>query len=165
MTEPSSVMNSYGRILSINWQQRNSFDRDLHPKLMAEYLRRAALWAKAISPAQPPSPFFDIAERISPTTRADLDLIEKLLHYLRQFPLNLQEQRVCERALHWSAINNTTEVKQFALPEPFEPLLVLFEQGGTFRTEHGWIDVDGTGFSSTNWLEYADKSPLLDLDS
>ncbi|QYO63430.1 hypothetical protein [Leptolyngbya sp. 7M] len=164
MTNYTTTMSMYHRILAIDWRRKTCTDSDFYIDLMAEYLRRSALWAKVLAPSHPIRPFSDIAASVDPTIRADSDLVKALLDYLNQFPVNATEKRVCEQALHWAVIDNMPQVKQFALPDPYEPLLVLFEQGGTFRTEHGWIDVAGGGFQMRNWHDYAEKPPFVELN-
>ncbi|MBF2048764.1 MAG: hypothetical protein IGS54_15625 [Elainella sp. C42_A2020_010] len=164
MTNHTATMSMFHRILAIDWQ-KNCLDSDFHVKLMAEYLRRSALWRNALQPSQPTHPLlFDIAACIDPTVRADSDLVEALLDHLNQFPISLVVKRVCEQALHWAAIRDTTQVQQFSLPDPYEPLLVLFEHDEIFSTEHGWIDVAGAGFQIQNWRDYAEKLPFVELD-
>jgi hypothetical protein len=163
MSNQANVMSMYQRILAIDWQ-KNCLDSDFHVKLMAEYLRRSALWRNALQPSQTAQPLrFDIAACIDPTVRADSDLVEALLDHLNQFPISLVVKQVCEQALHWAAIRDTAQVQQFSLPDPYEPLLLLLEHNGIFSTEHGWIDVAGAGFQIRNWRDYAEKPPFVEL--
>ncbi|MBL1179337.1 hypothetical protein [Pantanalinema sp. GBBB05] len=163
MTLSESVISVYQRILAITWQPDDS-QIDIHIALMHEYLRRSSLWAKALNCNGRVTPFFDIADRVAPDVRAEPEIVEALLRHLKQIPLNGLVQRTCEWALHWAAISDTSQVKQLTLPEPYEPLLVLLERGGTFRRETGWIDIVGHGIATLNWLDYAERLPFVETD-
>lgn len=162
MNERISTTSTYQRLLAIRWEINDSHN-DLHLSLMEEYLRRMALWAKALDLPKSP-PFFDLAMEVAPDVRADSEMVLGLLKHLKQFPLSLRMIQICEFTLHWSAISETEQAKQFNLPCPYEPLIVMFEHGGSFRTEHGWIDIStGGSFRMGDWRNYADRPPFVKL--
>ena len=50
----------------------------------------------------------------------------------------------CRAALRWAAVHDARMPLPPQLEDPFEPLLLMFERGGGFTTEHGFIDLGGS---------------------
>jgi hypothetical protein len=96
--------------------------------------------------------------------RADATITHSLFQYLREVKHTGEfVEKVCEWSLHWAALKETSETETFELPDPYEPLLILLEEGGIFYRDHSKIAVDGRTISNVNWLSYADRSPYLDV--
>jgi hypothetical protein len=131
------------RIHAIDWQRGGAWDRRRsRVALMREFLRRSALWARALGCAQR-WPFFDLASCFADAAAADA-LPE--LHVPQSLPT------LVRATLHWmlrdaarSAIASATDLPP--LPPLYEPLLRFYERGGSFRKEAGFVDVDGAGIS------------------
>jgi hypothetical protein len=167
MPQSNEVISVYNRLLAINWQPETlrceALYGELYVALMSEFLRRSALWAKALSCGTQVRPFFDMAFQIDPIQRADFILVEKLHEHLEPFNRWGTEIKVSEWSLHWAAISNSPEVQHFSLPSPYEPLLVLFEKGGSFTTEHGFVNIAGGMLRLGNWLNYSNRTPFVNL--
>lgn len=153
----------YQRILSINWHPDDS-RRELYALLMLEHFRRTALWLKSLELRSPARPLFDLAESVDPTIRADSQIVETLRQHLNPFKINTRMEEVCQWALHWAALKDASKVETFRLPDPYEPLLVMFESGGSFRQGHEGIEIVGGLLPTRNWLEYAEHASFVELD-
>lgn len=162
MNYQDPVTLTYQRLLAIDWQPNDS-DIASHITLMQEYLRRSSLWAEALN-CTDQWPFFDVANRIEPSARANSLIVDKLLNHLSQFKLPHRIKKTCEWSLNWAIISNTEQVSKFILDAPYEPLLVMYEHGGRFTTEHGFVDIAGAGFPIGTWNNYVEMSPLVVLD-
>jgi hypothetical protein len=144
------------RLLAVNWKDDAAFDhRSARVRLMREFLRRSAWWARQFG-APDSWPFYDIAEYVAPgvTVSEDLSLrLEELIRTRVGWP---GVAVACRAALHWAAV-----VDAGARPDggedPYEPLLLFFERGGSFTTESGFIEVDGGSVRRRTWPEYLDR--------
>lgn len=158
------------------------------PELMREYLRRAALWARAVNCPQC-WPFSDYGKRVvSPLHFQGLQLpgysllddkpkysrgadpledrILQLWQYLTATPRRVGglHGHLCLWFVRWQALGISPLQSGIELPEPYEPLIVLFERGAWFSREHGYIDVGSTGFSPSEASVYAKSTPIVSLD-
>jgi hypothetical protein len=151
------------RLQLIKWGEGEYEHRISNLYLLKEYLRRATLWSKRIaSPAA--LPFYDIPFYIAPSTRVEKELVEiKILkRYLTPLMFN-----ICEWYLHWTLISETSSVRVYNLPEPYEPLIKLFERGGALSIENGYIDVGSASiyFLSDFWKNYDRDEVFVNLDT
>lgn len=145
------------RIEAIEWDQDETRGR-LHIQLVREYLRRAALWAQALEVTQE-WPFFDVAQAIDPEIRADPAILRRVEEHLDETKASWWATRIAQRALHFAALPPRRD-----LPDPYEPLLVMFEQGGDFTTESGFINVDyvlGLRFGTLG--DHLGDEPVIDV--
>lgn len=46
---------------------------------------------------------------------------------------------------------------EFTLPEPYEPLIIMYERGGIFSMEHGFFDFAVGSFPRGKWQQYDAK--------
>ncbi|MFJ3215832.1 hypothetical protein ACIPLC_07935 [Kitasatospora sp. NPDC086801] len=136
------------RLLNVDWSPLNT-DPRLRISLMREFLRRSALWAHQLESGA--WPFFDVAALIDPSVRADPGLVEQVSKSCAlQHPA---VQQTCVGALHFAALQETSE-SPFQLPNPFEPIVSLFENGGGFALDGtGMIDIDIDASMSKGRLE------------
>jgi hypothetical protein len=162
MTQENAIDIAIERILAIGWQLNDSRAAS-HIALFREYLRRAALWVKALE-CTDEWPFFDVAAQINPSLRADEAKVESLKRHLTQFHLFRPIKRTCEWFVHWAVVRDTPEVTKFALPDPYEPLILMYERGGDFYTEHGFFNFSVGCFPIGNWSQYYQSSPIIELD-
>lgn len=130
--------------------------------LMREYVRRVALGQQALKVTQT-RPFFDIAEKINPKIRADSEMLNGLHEHFRDVP-NPWMQRIGEWALHFATLQDSLVTYCFNLPAPYEPLIVLFERGGTFTIKHEGILLNGGTMSIRDWQEQTSSTPIIRLD-
>ncbi|MGW6285494.1 hypothetical protein [Streptomyces sp. NPDC055107] len=165
------------RISAINWQEEElSFVHGpSRAKLMREYLRRAALWVQelekknpipAFGAGQPEGwPFIDIAYRIDSSVSPSAELAARLCDFLSEHASAPLTGRICRYALSWASLPDGVLSEFPDLPDPFEPLIILFERGGGFWIENGFIDFVGYRVRLSCWQEHLDRQPLSSLDT
>ncbi|MFF1561867.1 hypothetical protein [Streptomyces sp. NPDC058279] len=108
--------------------------------LLREFLRRSALWARACG-AEASWPFFDIAEHVDADVRTPADVAAGVEDLVRQLaPASLRT--VCRAAVRWAALRDARHGPATRLPDPYEPLLLMFERGGGFSREE-YLDLNG----------------------
>jgi hypothetical protein len=145
------------RIEAIEWDQDETRGR-LHVQLVREYLRRAALWAQALEVTQE-WPFFDVALAADPNVDTDLDTLRRVRQHLEDTKASWWATRIAEWALRFAALTSP-----YGLPDPYEPLLVMFEQGGDFTTEAGFVNVDFViGLPIRSLHDHLSEEPVLDV--
>ncbi|MDG9683406.1 hypothetical protein QC334_11770 [Streptomyces sp. DH18] len=165
------------RISAINWQEEElSFTHGpSRAKLMREYLRRAALWVQELEKknlippfgaGQPEDwPFVDIAHRIDSSVSPNAEISARLNDFLSEHASALLTGKICRFALNWASLPDEALSKFPDLPDPFEPLINLFERGGGFWVENGFIDFVAYRVRLSGWQEHIDRQPLSSLDS
>ncbi len=114
-------------------------------RLVREHLRRSARWAVALG-CEERWPFFDVAAEVCPELQPPEADVIALEARLRTTNLSARVARSCLWALRWERVKDLPIVTRYELPDPFEPLITLFELGGSFWTEHGYVDVGGGAF-------------------
>ncbi|GAA1364716.1 hypothetical protein [Catellatospora chokoriensis] len=124
-------------------------------RLMSEYLRRAALWAQRLDAAGR-WPFFDIAQLVDPGTRADPELVREVYAQVAARGANHLDRRLCEYALHFAALAEPGS----ALPDPFAPLIELYERGGQFQQEAGLIYFGPMGVKLGSMADHLAAEPV-----
>ncbi|MBD0690754.1 hypothetical protein [Streptomyces sp. CBMA123] len=125
------------RLTKVDWDPAET-DPRLRISLMKEFLRRSALWAHQLGSDR--WPFFDVAVLIDPSVRADPDLVEQVSESCALQSTAVQQS--CVGALHFAALQESGHVT-LQLPDPFEPIVSLFENGGGFTLDGtGMIDID-----------------------
>jgi hypothetical protein len=150
------------RLLAINWQADDS-RIDSHVALFQEYLRRMSLWAQTLDCLNL-WPFFNVAAQISPSVEVPEEAIAQLKEHLANFRLRKNIKQTCEWYLRWGAIADTTPVQKIDLPAPYDPLILMYERGATFYTEHGFFCVSLASFPRKNWSSYHSLKPVVELD-
>ncbi|WP_144121454.1 hypothetical protein [Catellatospora sichuanensis] len=128
-------------------------------RLMSEYLRRAALWAQRLDAARL-WPFFDVAQLIDPGTRADPELVREVCAQAAERGANHLDRRLCEYALHFAALPDPPA----GLPDPFAPLIELYERGGQFHQEAGLIYFGPMGVKLGSMADHLAAEPLPGTD-
>ncbi|MBB6120680.1 hypothetical protein [Nocardiopsis algeriensis] len=138
MSRTTAVSDLAVRIHAIDWSRNLDRTRS-RVALMREYLRRAAVWTRTLE-AQG-WPFYDIAEFAAPGVRAADEVVSGVLEspaLVRQF---YTVGHTCVWALHLAAARDEGAVLP-DLPDPFEPLMRMYERGGGFAlSTTGTIDV------------------------
>jgi hypothetical protein len=141
------------RLLAVNWTDDSAFDhRSARMRLMREFLRRSAWWAERFG-APHRWPFYDIAEYIAPGVPVAEDLSVRLEELIRTRVGWPGAAVTCRAALHWAAVLDVG-ARPGGGEDPYEPLLMFFERGGTFTTENGYIEVGGGSVRRRTWQEY-----------
>ena len=162
----SSTEQTLERLLAIDWTNRDlTYDHvDSRGRLFVEYLRRMAVWVRELN-ENPSKPFVDLGSFVQPAVRADpsvIDRLEPISVYIHWPPV----RQSVEAMLHWAAIKDHDGVppQWRDLPDPYEPLLIMFERGGAFITEHGFVDIGLAMIPLNGWRERADKPQKITLD-
>ena len=159
MTSPSCVV--LDRLRAVDWSDADlAFDHaNSRGLLMREYLRRAALWARRCG-VEAAWPFFDIAEHVDPTIRTPDDVAAELDQFVRQVgPSSVA--RTCRGAVRWAGLPARGEDD---LPDPYEPLIILYERGGGFYVEE-FVDLNGVMIRLGDVESNASATPFLTLRS
>ncbi|MEU5015599.1 hypothetical protein AB0G35_36170 [Streptomyces sp. NPDC021749] len=113
--------------------------------LMREYLRRAALWARAYS-AEDEWPFFDVTERIDPEFRLSPEIAAELNEFLGTVP-EWFLRNTCAGAVRMAELRIQNKVRLPDLPDLYEPLVLFYERGGEFVYDNaGGLDLTGVSF-------------------
>jgi hypothetical protein len=162
MIQDNSVDRTIERIKAITWELKD-FRVASHIALFKEYLRRASLWAKALN-CTDKWPLFDVAAQIDPSLRFDEAKVEALRRHLKPFVLSGTIKQTCEWFVHWAVVKNSPEVAKIALPDPYDPLILLYERGGDFSFEQGFFDFPVGGFPRGKLSDHYNFSPHILLD-
>ncbi|TDQ52272.1 hypothetical protein [Actinorugispora endophytica] len=148
------------RLLAADWS--GSYEqRPSQAALMREYLRRSAWWAKRFDAEG--WPFFDIASWVDPSVRADPGQVRRLQEGLPDW-VYLTVRHTCVWALHFRALQESgADLPD--LPDPFAPLLLMFERGSGFTVDGtGFIEVDFRSIRKGRRNDHLVKEPKAPLD-
>ncbi|MGL4497579.1 MAG: hypothetical protein ACRCU2_00830 [Planktothrix sp.] len=173
----TSVDTAIDRILAINWEP-NDTRTNSHVVLLQEYLRRAALWAEALN-CTDEWPFFDVVAHLSPSLQPENHHLERLEQHFSQVPFYVTEviEKTCRWFVFWEGVKKSSEYHKFLdslkqhnnrvnlgmfldvlcfndLPHPYEPLILLYERGGIFYSEHGFFCFEDAAVPRGTWREH-----------
>ncbi len=144
------------RIHAIDWDGDPGRTRS-RVALMREYLRRSALWTRALGAKG--WPFHDIAQAAAPGVRAAPEVVAGVLEspvVAERYPL---VGRSCVWALHLAAARDAGAALP-GLPDPFEPLIRMYERGGGFSlSTTGTIDVGAASLYRGTLLDHLGDEP------
>ena len=163
------VDKTLARILAVDWQYDPS-QQAVHVRLLKEHFRRVVEWTKALD-AKPMFYMGDLAGFIDPEIRAAPEKVAALRSHLvdKTWPSFV---RMLEYTLHWAALKDTPEIESYrSLPDPFEPILVLYERGGTVtidrKTGDYLLSMTGSGpvVAQQHWWRWNRRKPFIWLDT
>lgn len=141
LVNSSSPQPVFDRIVAIHWsdwQTANRHERS-RSRLLAEYMRRAALWARDTDGTRT-WPFYDVAANVAPSVTTDATLAARLDEYL-------------EQNVGWSGTERVCGTR-CASPRSGRHRASNFPICRT-RTSHSSYCTSGAGKSSwTNWAEH-----------
>jgi hypothetical protein len=159
------------RLLAVDWAY-DARRKKSHVELFKEYMRRQALWLDTLAMTED-FPCYDIAALINEEIRAGSDFTNALREHLTACELNstMIITGVLESALHWAALEDLDQLADFPdLPNPYEPLVVLFERHGTFTIEEmfgryviGYTE-RGPSLARGPWQRYYQMEPYIELE-
>ncbi|MFE2523977.1 hypothetical protein ACFXEL_07060 [Streptomyces sp. NPDC059382] len=113
--------------------------------LFREYLRRAALWARAYG-AEGSRPFFDATSYMDPEYRPTPELAAELADFLARLP-NGEVRETCSGVVRTAGLRERNPAAFSDLPDLYEPLVLFYERGGEFtRDNAGFLDLTGVRF-------------------
>ncbi|WP_078843229.1 hypothetical protein [Streptomyces albus] len=163
VVDPSRAM--LDRLRAIEWADVDAMFVHARSRaaLMREYLRRMALWAAAHDVVDA-WPFLDPALRLDPKLRVDPGVEAELDAYIRDNIGRPSIEKTCRGAVHWAALRARGDADLSGLPDPFEPLLLMYERGGGFVVESEFIDLTGAMILFKSHADHASSNPLENLD-
>lgn len=129
------------RLTAVEWdnpagEERHSKSRGI---LALEYLRRTALWAKALD-TPTGWPFFDLAAIFDPSVDSDPVWLERLESSVGRH-LGMLTQRVVSNMFGWASLGDRPRERFPELDDPYEPMVQVFERGGEIYPGHGFIEL------------------------
>lgn len=131
--------------------------------LLREYMRRAALWARAYS-AEEAWPFLDVTPYAAP----DFVLAPELAGALREFLGGIgyvEVRSTCAGAVRLAELRALDPDVGAALPDLYEPLLLFYERGGEFfRDGAGFLELTGVRYRHGPLAGFLGGAPLTRLD-
>lgn len=157
------------RINSINWKYNDPHKEGSHMLLFKEFLRRAALLAELFEILDVPGtgwPMLNYATYFDSSLELEDEEIDALAEELHVggFPF-WYSSRVCIYFIHWIIIQDRPEVVAVNIPNPYEPLLTLYERGGTFqRDKDGTWEFSFTAFFIGSSSSHVSSIPVIELD-
>ncbi|MFF4365626.1 hypothetical protein [Streptomyces sp. NPDC001594] len=134
------------RLRAVDWDMRwdLAFEhRQSRRVLMWEYLRRAAVWAKACG-AEEAWPFYDVTPYLDPEFELHSAQAAELEELLRAV-LGQELRRTCAGAVRLAALRERSPAAVAGLPDPYEPLLLFYERGGSFTRDCSGVHLDLVG--------------------
>ncbi|MFJ8623023.1 hypothetical protein ACIRD3_09255 [Kitasatospora sp. NPDC093550] len=162
----NSVQLMVDRLKAIEWSayqegQDKAFSR---AALMREYLRRAALWLDAYGDTDE-WPFFDLAAVVAPAVRADPAVVSDTEDFVEEASASWHAVECSAAAVQWAALRDTSGLLLPPLPEPFEPLIRLYERGGAgFSYANGFLDFGMLMVKRGTWRSHLSSDPVIELD-
>jgi hypothetical protein len=166
VNQQSHAAATLSRLLTVDWDgdfdvsYRHAVSR---AKLMREYLRRSAQWANHLN-ATNEWPFFDIAGRLAPEVEPPTELAKQLEESIAERTGWPSHRTVARATLRWAALLDAGTPLPPDLQDPFEPLLLMFDRGGAYTTEAGFIDLGASSVPSKTWRDNLSTEPVTALD-
>ena len=151
------------RLIAVEWDDDDGAfkHRASRGRLTQEYLGRTARWAQVLgAPAQNRWPFSDLAKAVDPSTAADPAQLQELVRSAGVYFTVEALRRAAESALYWAALGDLPKERYPELDDPYEPLLLLFERGGGFRIDNGFIELGYVSVPYKSLAERAAQPPL-----
>ncbi|MFI8459441.1 hypothetical protein [Kitasatospora sp. NPDC085464] len=110
-------------------------------------------------------PFFDLAAIVAPGIRADQALVAAIEDFVEDASNSWHAVEASTAAVQWASLHDAPGLSLSPLPDPFEPLLRLFERGGAaFSFADGFIDFGILMVRRGNWRSHLSPSPVVELD-
>jgi hypothetical protein len=151
------------RLLAVDWKTDDGIDYPrARAKLMREYLRRAAWWAQELD-ATGAWPFFDIPALWAPEIEVPGDLLDPLETLISTGIGWPSVATTARAALRWAAVLDAGKPLPDGMADPYEPLLLMFERGGGFTTEHGFIDLGAASIVRRTWRDHLTTEQIVPL--
>lgn len=143
-----SVEQALQRLEKIDWSYDGYENVAGNAYLMREYLTRAALWHTQLN-IKKCDPFFDIAAAINKDTQIPSEYTDRLESASPRMPMMV---RACYGYMRWVTLDNLGLLKKYHLPDPYEPLIKLFERGGDMiMNAGGGVDINGATIMYSGW--------------
>lgn len=134
------------RLRAVKWDMRwdLAFERvGSRRVLMWEYMRRAAVWARACG-AEGVWPFFDVTAYLDPEFELGHEQADRLQELLRGVP-GEELRRTCAGAVRLVELRARKPELVAGLPDPYEPIVLFYERGGSFTRDCSGVFLDLVG--------------------
>lgn len=149
------------RLMSVEWDGDWTRTRS-RVALLKEYLRRSAEWVDRLGSSA--WPFSDIAALVDPQVRADPTIVSQVEASMNRPEVWPEVRDTAVRALHFAALQKAGGALP-DLPDPFEPLIIMYERGGGFSiTETGAIQIDVAGVQFGSMKAHLGLEPRAPMD-
>lgn len=148
------------RISEIRWGEMGEIEKKSHVALAKEYIRRAALLIQSCS-LNTKFPFFNAAQAVGKNPKIDIEKVYPQIGNIE----NVFARRVCECYIEWSILVDLREPIAIQFCDLYEPLIILFERGGTIGLHHGEVVVGKYAFPLGNPSSIALEDPIDISDS
>ncbi|WP_405980099.1 hypothetical protein [Streptomyces sp. NBC_00158] len=134
------------RLRAVEWDMRwdLAFERGgSRQVLMWEYLRRAAVWAKACG-AEGAWPFYDVTAyldpefELPPAQAAELEELQRTVYWE-------DLRKTCAGAVRLAGLGERNPDAVAGLPDLYEPLVLFYERGGSFSRDCSGVFLDLVG--------------------
>ncbi|MFG2139296.1 hypothetical protein [Streptomyces sp. NPDC048650] len=166
MTQSGQAEAMVDRIMAIDWMDESRSDRHSNSRswLMVEYLRRSSLWVQEFD-GDDAWPFFDVAARVDPSVRADAELVDRLDDFTSDYVGGFLRPKMLRAMVHWAALDDSGDPRVIRhLPDPFEPLIVMFERGPGLVVENGFVDFSDMRVAIKTWRDHISAEPAVAMD-
>lgn len=151
------LINAVRRVSNIEWDKVGKEEKISNMALIKEYLRRAAVLIKTNS-LNVRYPFFDATEALGKEQWVDL---VKMCPQLEKIN-NAFIKRICECYIKWAILVDEKEAIAVQFSDLYEPLIMIFERGGTVGVHHGDIVTGGGALPLPN-IDYMFKQEPIDI--
>ncbi|EFL15899.1 predicted protein [Streptomyces sp. C] len=156
-----------GRLRAVDWDMRwdLAFERcGSRQVLMWEYLRRAAVWAKACG-AEEAWPFYDVTPYLDPEFGLPPAQAAEL-EELRRTVVWGELRKTCAGAVRLAGLAERTPEAVAGPPDLYEPLVLFYERGGSFSRDCSgvFIDLVGVMVPPGKLAGYLGSRPVAVLD-
>ncbi|MFI6151164.1 hypothetical protein ACIBCA_00500 [Kitasatospora sp. NPDC051170] len=160
-----SIQVMVNRLKDIRWDahkeaREKSFSR---AALMKEYMRRCALWLDAYGDTRY-WPFFDLAAIVAPGVRAAPAVVAELEEFIEGSTTMWLAAEPSVAMVEWAAVRDASGPDLRPLPDPFEPLVRLYERGGPFSFANGFADFGAVMVPLRDWRAYLSPTPVVELE-
>uniref|UniRef100_UPI00368985EF hypothetical protein n=1 Tax=Kitasatospora sp. NPDC059722 TaxID=3346925 RepID=UPI00368985EF len=167
MTQSDRARATLDRLTAIDWWDEDAAyaHAPSRSRLFREYLRRSALWAQAYQ-ATDDWPFVDLAAHVDPSVQVDAELASQLDAFLEAGVGFVKAKALCRAALRWAALLDSSTVRLPSLPDPFEPLLRMFDRGAWcgLVIENRVADFFTLRVPFGRWQDHLGTNPVIPLE-
>ena len=155
-------------ILSVDWEYDMEHEGS-NALLLQEHFRRMVINTKKLNPNLIFSTG-DLADLVNPQIRAPEEAIQQVRDHVldKTWPAFV---RTLEYALHWAVARYTPPAEPLkSLPDPYKPILIMYERGGTFTFDHKKdayllsLDNSGVLVNKQAWQRWNQPKPFIRLD-
>lgn len=160
MTDIEACERLLSRLVAASWDDdaaalRRAASRGL---LAAEYLRRMAVWADALSVPEK-WPFFDLAVTFEPAVELDPAWMQRLEAGIGH-RLGTMSTKVVTDMFGWASLGDRTTERFPTFEDPYEPMVQLFERGGEIWPGHREIEFYGGSLPFRGIAERMAQAPF-----